>query len=111
MEGKKSSQIDLPLRLTFTDEGIHFFRTHNRRLERQYLSDNAVGYGITLSRYSASSVQRMIVADYISRIEVVRTAFTVKRSEIMDTSKLVFTGFCIKDLLERLYRGFSKLHL
>ena len=96
MDGKKDSQIDLPLRLTFTDEGIQFFRTHNRKLEKQYLSDNAVGYGITLAKYTASSVQRMIAADYISRIEVTRTAFTIKRSEIMDTSKLVFYGLLYK---------------
>ncbi len=99
MKGRKGSQINLPLRLTFTDEGIHFFNTHNKKLEKQSLSDNAVGYGITLSGYAAPSVQRMIVADYISRIEVIRTAFTEKRSEIMDTSKLVFYGI--------LYRRFA----
>ena len=99
MEGRKSSQIKLPLRLTFTEEGIQFFNSHNRKLEKQSLSDNAVGYGITLREYGAPFVQKMIVADYISRIEVIRTAFTEKRSEIMDTSKLVFYGM--------LYRKFS----
>ena len=96
MEGKKNPQINLPLRLTLTDEGILFFRTHNKRLEKQRLSDNTMGYGISLGQYTAASVQRMIVADYVSRIEVVRTAFTVKRSEIMDTSKLIFYGILYK---------------
>ncbi len=96
MEGKKNPQINLPLRITFTEEGILFFRKHNKKLEKQYLSDNTVGYGISLAQYTASSIQRMIVADYISRIEVVRTTFTVKRSEIMDTSKLIFYGILYK---------------
>ncbi len=96
MAGKKNPQIDLPLRLALTDEGILFFRTHNKKLEKQRLSDNTVGYGISLRQYTAASVQRMIVADYVSRIEVVRTAFTVKRSEIMDTSKLIFYGILYK---------------
>ncbi len=96
MEGKKNPQINLPLRLILTDEGILFFRTHNKKLEKQYLSDNTVGYGISLREYTAASVQRMIIADYVSRIEIVRTAFTVKRSEIMDTSKLIFYGILYK---------------
>jgi len=96
MEGKKNPQINLPLRITLTEDGILFFRTHNKKLEKQYLSDNTVGYGISLGQYTAASIQRLVVADYISKIEVVRTAFTAKRSEIMDTSKLVFYGILYK---------------
>ncbi len=92
--------INLPLIITFTEEGVSFFRNHNKKLNKKKLSNNTFAYGMSLEDFSASSIQSMIIADYVSRIELSRTAFTVKRSEIMDISKLIFYGI--------LYRRFNK---
>ncbi len=101
MSSKKRSNINLPLIITFTDEGVSFFRNHNRKLNKKRLSNNTLAYGMSLEEFSAASIQNMIIADYVSRIELSRTAFTAKRSEIMDISKLIFYGI--------LYRRFSKI--
>ncbi|MCK5672786.1 MAG: hypothetical protein KAH95_05390 [Spirochaetales bacterium] len=101
MSPEKRSNINLPLIITFTDEGVLFFRNHNKRLIKKRLSNNTLAYGMSLEEFSASSIQNMIVANYVSRIELSRTAFTAKRSEIMDISKLIFYGI--------LYRRFTKI--
>jgi hypothetical protein len=101
MSSNKRSNINLPLIITFTEEGVSFFRNHNRRLNKKKLSNNTFAYGMSLEEFSAPSIQNMIIADYVSRIELSRTAFTIKRSEIMDISKLIFYGI--------LYRRFTKI--
>ncbi len=100
MSSKKRSNICLPLTITFTDEGISFFRNHNKKLNKKKLSNNTLAYGMSLEEFSAPSIQSMIMADYISSIEISRTAFTQKRSEIMDISKLIFYAV--------IYRRFTK---
>ena len=100
MNTVKRPNINLPLIITFTEEGVSFFRSHNKKLIKKKLSNNTFAYGMSLEEFSASSIQNMIVADYVSRIELSRTAFTAKRSEIMDISKLIFYGI--------LYRRFNK---
>jgi len=100
MSSKKRSNICLPLIMTFTDEGVSFFRNHNKKLNKKKLSNNTLAYGMSLEEFSASSFQSMIIADYVSSIEISRTAFTQKRSEIMDISKLIFYAV--------LYRRFAK---
>lgn len=101
MSSSKRSKINLPLIITFTDEGVAFFRNHNKKLNKKRLSNNTMAYGMSLEEFSAASIQNMIIADYVLRIELSRTAFTTKRSEIMDISKLIFYGI--------LYRRFSKI--
>ena len=101
MKSKERSNICLPLIITFTDEGVSFFRSHNKKLLKKRLSNNSLAYGMSLEEFSAPSIQRMIIADYVSSIEISRTAFTEKRSEIMDISKLIFYSI--------LYRRFTKV--
>jgi hypothetical protein len=101
MSEKKRSNICLPLIITFTEEGVTFFRNHNKRLNKKRLSNNSLAYGMSLEEFSAPSIQSMIIADYVSSIELSRTAFSEKRREIMDISKLIFYGI--------LYRRFAKL--
>lgn len=101
MKSKERSNILLPLIITFTDEGVSFFRSHNKKLNKKRLSNNSLAYGMSLEEFSALSIQRMIIADYVSSIEISRTAFTEKRSEIMDISKLIFFSI--------LYRRFTRV--
>ena len=101
MKSKERSNICLPLIITFTDEGVSFFRSHNKKLNKKRLSNNSLAYGMSLEEFSALSIQRMIIADYVSSIEISRTAFTEKRSEIMDISKLIFYSI--------LYRRFTQV--
>lgn len=79
----KAPLIDLPLSLQLTDEGRFFFNTQCKG------SPGRAQGGMCLDSFPASTLQRMILAGYISSVEVSRSDFTRKRSEVMDLSKLI----------------------
>ncbi len=53
------------------------------------MADSAEAYGISLEAVTPASIQRMLLIDYISRIELSRVEFISKRQEIIDLSKLI----------------------
>ncbi len=84
---KKNVTIELPLSVTLTDDGKYFF--NQRRSDAHDKKKNFVGDEIQISAYSAKTLQRMVYAGYVSRIELSRSDFLSKRAEIMDVSKLI----------------------
>ena len=84
---KKSSIIQLPLSVTLTDEGKYFFNRRDRGAGHTGMS--FVGDDIHISTYRAKTLQRLVYAGYVSRIELSRSDFLSKRAEIMDVSKLI----------------------
>jgi hypothetical protein len=91
---KKNPIIQLPLSLTLTDEGKYFF--NRRRQNALEKSGNFVGDEIKLSSYQARTLQRLVYAGYVSRIELTRTDFLSKRIEIMDVAKLIVYAILYK---------------
>lgn len=88
----KKAIIDLPIKLILTEEGINFFIRSQKKLNRFKMADNVEDYGIQLERFSPQSVQRMILINYVSQIELAKCEFTSRRREIMDVSKLIVYG-------------------
>lgn len=88
--------IDLLLKITLTEEGIESFIMHHKKLDRFRTADNMLEYGISLKRFPPSSLQKLIMMDYVSRIEISRAEFLSKRSEIMDLTKLIVYGILYK---------------
>jgi len=86
---KRKTILDLPLKLILTEEGVNFFIKNQKKLNRFKMADDVEEYGIYLDKFSPASVQRMILIDYISKIELSRPEFMSKRQEIMDLSKLI----------------------
>ncbi len=100
---RKEPVIELPLRVILTDTGVGFFLQNNKKLNKYPLADGSEQYGVSLDRFSAASLQHMMLAGYISRLELSRPEFVSKRSEIMDLSKLVAYGFLYKQFDETVY--------
>jgi len=95
----KSPVIELPLKITLTEDGVNWFIRNNRKLQRFRLADNVQEYGLWLHQFSAATFRKMLVIDYLSAIELSRPEFSSRRREIMDLSKLI--------TYEILYKRFS----
>jgi hypothetical protein len=92
MGAERKSIIDLPLKLVLTDEGTTFFIRNNKKINKFKLADNKEEYGLFLDKFSPASIQRMLLIDYIAKVEISKSEFMTSRQEIMDLSKLVVYG-------------------
>ena len=84
--------IDLPVRLLFTDEGVSYFMRQNKRLERFRLSDRKDEYGLQLSNFQPTTLQKMMLLGYVNKIELPLPEIAKHRSGIIDLTKLIAYG-------------------
>lgn len=98
---ERKNCIDLPVKLVLTEEGTTFFIRNGKNLKKFKLADNVEEYGIVLDSFTPSSLQRMMLVDYISKVEISKSEFMSSRQEIMDLSKLV-----VYSMLYRQYDGY-----
>jgi len=103
-EHSKGLIRDLTLRIILTEKGINFFIKHNKKLNRFRMADDQEEYGISLDTFAPLSVQRMLLIDYISKIEISRAEFISKRQEVMDLTKLIVYGILYKQLDMSIYK-------
>ena len=87
------------MRLIFTDEGVHYFTSQDRKISRFKLSDGVEEYGIHVVDFSPATIQRMQLLGYLSKIELPLSDIISKRKEIIDLVKLLSYGM--------LYRQFD----
>jgi len=87
--GEKKSILNLPLKIILTQEGSTFFIRQNKKLLKFKLADNVEEYGISLDEFTPGTIQRLLLIDYISKIEISKPEFVSSRQETMDLSKLV----------------------
>jgi len=86
---ERKSIIDLPVKLVLTEEGTSFFIRKGKNLKKFKLADNVEEYGIILDSFTPASLQRMMLVDYVSKVEISKSEFMSTRQEVMDLSKLV----------------------
>ena len=86
---ERKSVLDLPIKVVLTEEGTSFFIRKGKSLKKFKLADKVEEYGIVLDSFSPASLQRMMLVDYISKVEISKGEFMSSRQEIMDLSKLV----------------------
>ena len=91
-EEKRKKILDLPMKIIFNEEGINFFIKSNKKLTKFKLADEAEQYGIFFDSFSPASVQKMLLINYISYMEITRPEFMSKRQDVMDLSKLITYG-------------------
>ncbi|SRR6056297_268535 len=108
---KKSSIIELPVLLTLTDEGEYFFNQRHRTSEYMKGRSQVDPGALELHTYSAKTLQRLVFAGYISRLEVSRSDFTSKRTEIMDLAKLIAYGVLFKEYSVKLAKALKETPL
>lgn len=86
---ERKAIIELPVKVVLTDIGTTFFIKNNKKLRKFKLADNVEEYGILLDHFTPISLQRMMLADYVSKVEIANSEFVTIRQEVMDISKLV----------------------
>jgi hypothetical protein len=89
MTKHKKDIFELPLKFVFTEDGSSAFMRQNKRLVRMKMGDYTEEYGVSLEKISPAVIQRMLIIDYISRIEVSGVDPVAGRGEIIDLSKLI----------------------
>ena len=94
---RKNTTLHLPLKVSLTEEAIHWFIKHNKKLMRVQLGDSSSEYGLVLSSISLPALQKMISLNYVSLLEIGRMEFSSKRSEILDLTKLIAYQILYKD--------------
>jgi hypothetical protein len=95
----KKSVFELPLKFVLTEEGSSIFIRQKRKLVRLKMGDTSEEYGLSLDKTGAASLQRMLLVDYISKVEISEVDPVACRGEIIDFSKLLVYGL--------IYRQFS----
>lgn len=100
-EEKRKKILELPMKIIFNEEGINFFIKSNKKLSKFKLADEVEQYGIFFDSFSPQSVQKMLLINYISYMEITRPEFMSKRQDVMDLSKLITYG--------TLYRRFDEI--
>lgn len=81
--------LKLPLKVVLTQEGSTFFIKQKKKLLKFKLADNVEEYGIFLDEFTPATIQRLLLIDYISKIETSKPEFVSSRQETMDLSKLI----------------------
>ena len=82
-------RLDLPLKISLTNAGVEWFAKKHKMLKRLQMADNWLTYGIAVDTVPASSLRKMISVDYIASVELARSEFSSKSSEIIDLTKLI----------------------
>ena len=95
---QKKSTLMLPLRIVFTQEGSSQFLSKNTKLKKMKLADNTEEFGIETNSIAPSLLQRMFLADYISKLEITMPEFSSSRQDILDLSKLTVYGVLYKQM-------------
>ena len=96
----KKVALELPLKVALSEEGAASFIRNNKKLSRLKMVDNSEENGVTLESFDPISLQKLILLDYVSKIEVSLPEFTTLRQDVIDFSKLI--------VFSMLYRQFSK---
>ncbi len=98
-ESTKSSTIHLPLKLAFTENGSHYVLKNKKELSRLELVDKSDEHGIEVSQFSPALLQRLIILDYVAKLETSNIHHNDNRSELVDFSKLI--------VFSKLYQQFN----
>ncbi len=88
-ESTRSSIINLPLKVALTESGSNYFIKNKKELVRLKLIDSNDRNGIELSKVSLEILQRIIILNYVSKIEVSAVEFNSDRATLVDLSKII----------------------
>ena len=92
--------ISLPLKFVFTDEGASALIRQNVQIKRIKMGDQTEDYGVPVDKVTPGFLQRMIMMDYISKIEVSGVEPVESRSDIIELSKLIVLSILFRNYAE-----------
>lgn len=105
---KKKFILDLPLKVILTEEGTSHFLSHKKQLLNLKLADNRSAHGVSMEHFSPSSLQNMILLDYVSKLEISMPEFVSHRQEVMDLSKVIVFSILYKQFDREIYEAMIK---
>lgn len=103
-KGQKKKIIELPVKLILTQEGTTFFMQRKKKPLKFKLAGNIEEYGISLEKFSPETLQRLLLTDYISKVEISESEFVSSRQEVMDLSKLIVYSLLYKQYDEFIFK-------
>jgi hypothetical protein len=101
---RRKISIDLPLKISLTEEGVRFFMKHKKRFHSLRMADGTLEYGIPVGHVSPLNLQKMITAGYVSTVELARTEFITARRDVIDLTKLIVHGILYHRFDEEVFR-------
>jgi len=99
----ETKNIELPVKLIFSDSGVDFFIKNKRPMSKFRMADNSTQYGISMNQYSQSTIKHMISIGYLSRIEISRADFSSKRRDLLALATNNVFGFLVKRFDEMVF--------
>lgn len=97
------NNIELPVKLLFSDSGVDFFIKNKKPMNKFKMADNSTQYGISMNQYNEKTIKHMISIGYLSRIEISRAEFSSKRKDILRLTKNNVFGFLVKRFDEMVF--------
>jgi hypothetical protein len=104
---EKKKVFAFPVKYILTETGSSFFFMQKMRPSRVKMEDNTEEYGLTVESVTPSSLQRLLLLDYVSKIEYSGLNTSAHRKDIIDITKLIiyslfyrqFTTICFSRLV------------
>jgi hypothetical protein len=85
----KKKVFEFPVKYILTEAGSSFFFMQKLRPSRIKMEDDSEEYGLVMENVSPASLQRLLLLDYISKIEFSGLDTATYRKSIMDMTKLI----------------------
>ena len=95
---RRNPAIRLPGSFILTDEGVDYCAQRKVPMRQFTTYDRRREYGFLWDMYKASFVQKLVVNGFLKGVDLVGTDLVGLRSEIIDTTKLVFYGLLYRRL-------------
>ena len=92
--------ISLPLKFVFTEAGSSALLRQNIKINRLKMGDQTEDYGVFLDKITPEFLQRMIMLDYISKVEVSGVEPVESRTDIIELSKLIVFSILFRNFAD-----------
>ena len=97
MPADEQKQIQIPVKLVFTETGTTAMMRQKLKMTRLRMGDNTDDYGIILEKIAPPFVQGLITAEYVSKIEISGVEPIEKRSAIIELSKVIVSSILYRN--------------
>ncbi|MCL1812034.1 MAG: hypothetical protein FWG29_00770 [Treponema sp.] len=97
---ERKQLISLPLKFVFTEAGSSAMFRQNVKINRLKMGDQTEDYGVFLDKITADFLQRMVMMNYISKIEVSGVEPVENRTDIIELSKLIVFSILFRNFAE-----------
>lgn len=102
MNKQKKEKVDLPIKITMTEEGESYFIHNQKQLAKLRMADGSTEQGLELKSFAPKQIQSMLLDGYISKIEISRVHYEPVREGIMDLSRAIAYVFLYKKFNQEL---------